>query len=448
MLIKFSVSNAYSFNEETEFRMTAGRTTSRLGSHVIKGKSRNDPRILKSSILCGANASGKSNLIKAMSFAQKLIIEGTKTDSLIQVNPFKLDSSSENKPSGFKFEFMCEDTIYAYGFLLNSNFILEEWLIEIKKTTEKELFHRRTLKDGKVKVSFNAKWIKKKDLQFLGFVRQGTRPNQLFLREAVTRNVKYFSAPYNWFKDCLTILFPDSHIRGEKLVYAVKTDKDFGDNLQKFLIAFGTGIDGLIFKESDLEKSNIELPVRIVKDIAMKLKEKNSEVVVRGSNKEYYIITMGHGNRLMIQRVVTQHRVKNSKENKYFELYEESDGTNRLIDLFPALFESRNKERVFIIDEIDRSLHTNLTYKIFDLFFMFSKDVKNQLIATTHDTGLLTLNLFRRDELWFIEKNKFGESKMYSLEEFKPRHDKDIRKGYKLGRFGAIPIISNIPYQK
>lgn len=438
MLIKFSASNILSFNEKIEFNMTAGRSTS-LRSHIVKEKSGNTPRILKGGIFYGANAAGKSNFVKAIRFAKKLVTEGTMADSIIPIKYFKLDKSKYGKPSKFEFEFMHNNTIYAYGFFLDSRLVLEEWLFEVGKTTEKKLFHRKTSMQGKVKVDFKVKFKKKADKQFLGFVAQGTRPNQLFLTEAQTRNVQYFSAPYDWFKNSLEILSPHSRITG--LAPSFKIDKDFYEQFQKTLIALDTGIDSLVTKEIDLEKDIVEIPKELKEKISKKLKKEHTIAIVRGPNRRQYTVMRGKNNELIALKLLAAHKIKNSNEIIYFELNEESDGTNRLIDLIPALHNLTKGEKVFIVDEIDRSLHPNLTYKLFDFFFKSSKGIKSQFIATTHDSNLLTLGLFRRDEIWFIEKNKFGESKIYSLEEFKPRYDKNIKKGYMLGRFGAIPII-------
>jgi hypothetical protein len=138
-----------------------------------------------------------------------------------------------------------------------------------------------------------------------------------------------------------------------------------------------------------------------------------------------------------------QHRCPDGSEDVFFEVKEESDGTKRLIDLIPALIDLSESDRVFLIDEIDRSMHAQLSRAFMEFFFTHSAP-ESQILATTHELDLLDLDLFRKDEVWFVEKDKTSASRLYSLEEFKPRYDKDVRKGYMLGRFGAIPIVKNI----
>ncbi|MDQ7033693.1 MAG: AAA family ATPase [Anaerolineae bacterium] len=140
-------------------------------------------------------------------------------------------------------------------------------------------------------------------------------------------------------------------------------------------------------------------------------------------------------------KITTAHKVEGEDNPIYLEVSEESDGTQRLFDIIPGLMDLIDGEKVFIIDELDRSLHPHLTRNILELFLK-GKNNRSQLIVTTHEASLLNLDLLRRDEIWFIEKDRNGKSSAYSLEDFTPRKDKDIRKGYLLGRYGSIPFLS------
>lgn len=130
-------------------------------------------------------------------------------------------------------------------------------------------------------------------------------------------------------------------------------------------------------------------------------------------------------------------------EEVLFDINEESDGTQRLLDIAPGLLDIFSTEKTYIIDELDRSLHADITTSIFKAFLNNTSDIHSQLIVTTHETNLLDLELIRRDEIWFVQKNKQGESSLYSLEEYQPRFDKDVRRGYLAGRFGGIPMLPN-----
>ncbi|MEM7534028.1 MAG: AAA family ATPase [Chloroflexota bacterium] len=142
-------------------------------------------------------------------------------------------------------------------------------------------------------------------------------------------------------------------------------------------------------------------------------------------------------------RIVTMHKA-NDGTDVQFEFNDESDGTIRLIDLLSGFITSLEEERVFVVDELDRSLHPILTYNFVDFFLKSTQGFPNQLIVTTHESGLLDLDLLRRDEIWFVEKNQQGATNLYALEEFMPRHDKDIRRGYLQGRYGAIPVVRKL----
>jgi hypothetical protein len=141
-----------------------------------------------------------------------------------------------------------------------------------------------------------------------------------------------------------------------------------------------------------------------------------------------------------------KHKMLDCNEVALMDMSEESDGTLRLLDLAPILTLPEQRTRVFVVDELDRSLHPSLCYDLIERFFQ--QPGSSQLIVTTHEINILTFDLMRRDEIWFVEKNEQGMSKMYSLEEFTPRYDKDIRRGYLLGRFGAIPLIDRKLFYK
>ncbi|HEC84187.1 MAG TPA: hypothetical protein ENI48_02955 [Thioploca sp.] len=143
-------------------------------------------------------------------------------------------------------------------------------------------------------------------------------------------------------------------------------------------------------------------------------------------------------NQLKAAKLMTLHPTQGGRQ-ALFEISEESEGTQRMIDLIPALITLLNSEKVLVIDELERSLHPRLTKSLLELFLTHSKAVKSQMIVTTHESGLLDLEWLRTDEI--VEKNQAGESSVYSLEEFKPNYDKDIQRGYLLGRFGAVPLI-------
>lgn len=437
MLVRFSVENFLSFKEEVEFSMVAGKTKQHF-RHVTKTKQ--DLRLLRSAIIYGANAAGKSNLIKSIAFARQLILIGTRPQKSILLNQFKLDDESHKLPSKFSFEFTTKNKAYIYGFQLTSKEIVSEWLYEIRKTTETLLFERTT-SEGKTKIEFGKGIVKnKKSEQFLDFVAQGTRLNQLFLTECTERSVEHFMDIYSWFSDKLTIIFPSSKFEGLEL--SIKSGDELKESLLELLKAFNTGITEIDLKEVDISDIN-DIPEKLKQDIIQSM-EDNSTGILSSNDDMRYLFSKEDANKpVKIQKLMTSHSCIDDNE-VLFSMDEESDGTQRLMDLLPALIDSFNNDKVYIIDELDRSLHPELSRKIMQLFLENAITENSQLIATTHDASLLDLKLFRRDEIWFVQKNKFGSSEVYSLEEFSPRSDKDIRTGYLRGRFGAIPLVRGL----
>ncbi len=438
MLIRFHVSNYLSFDEEVELSLIPGKVRQQHPSHVVKSTGRHDIEILRAAILYGANASGKSNLVKAMEFAKELIVAGTHVKDAIPRTRFKLRAETKNLPSKFEFEFKSGNHCYVYGFKLDRQHIREEWLYEIRKTTETMLFERVTSSSGETSVEFGKmKFKNKKEADFLDLVAMGTRPNQLFLTESVERNVVHFDDVYKWFREKLVIIFPDSKYLALPIIWA---EQNLGGELVKYLEQLGTGICGFELRKVDpLKEFPEELTAALLKS-------------GQNTDKSGAFLSNSQGNRYIVQivdeelqasKLMLRHQMSGCGEEILFDIAEESDGTRRLLDLLPGLTNQENK--VFVVDEIDRSLHSKLSYELVKLF-LNNEVPASQLITTTHETHLLDQKLLRRDEIWFVEKDRNGASHIYSLEEYAPRYDKDIEKGYMVGRYGAIPIFGNMVF--
>ncbi len=205
---------------------------------------------------------------------------------------------------------------------------------------------------------------------------------------------------------------------------------------------FDTGIVDLDAQELPLENVYPDLPRNIRNDFETMLTKKDQGVFVAGPQNIRYAIRRNDKGELVAVKLRARHPVRGSNRQVSFDFSEESEGTQRIIDLLPAVASLLYEDKVIVIDEIDRSLHPHVTYALFD-FYLNSKSMNHsQLVATTHAENLFTFKLLRKDEIWMIEKNSDGESRLYSLEEFKPRYDKDIMAGYMNGRFGAIPFIN------
>jgi uncharacterized protein len=431
MLIRFRVKNFMSFKDEIEFSMVAGKVQ-KHPEHVIKKINNRGVDLLRSALIYGANASGKSNLIKAIEFAQRMIVDGVKAKSNIPRKPFKLDPSFVDETSKFEFEILVNEKIYAYGFLLDSKRIHKEWLREVRATTEKEIYCRTTTVDDENEIVFSSQ-INTKEINLMKMVSQTTPTNRLFLRESIERNIKSFTDIYDWFRKSLTIIYPSSFHNLSQI--GSGSAGNFSDSLVKYLGRFSTGICGYSIQK--IEEPSTEIPQKILDELLEDLENEHGATLISEDNKQRFFIKK-EAEKLIVSKLLLSHKDKSSGIAIPFGMEEESDGTVRLLDLIPILFPTK-RNKVIFIDELDRSLHPSLSYEFISLFL--SENAQKQLIVTTHEANLLDLDLVRRDEIWFVEKDPQGNSNIYSLEEFSPRYDKDIRKGYMLGRFGAIPML-------
>lgn len=419
MLISFKVSNFLSFKEETEFSMVAGKERIHP-HHVVKGK-KNQPNLLRAALLYGANAAGKSNFVKAIEFAQQLILSRylNSPKNLIK-KKFRLSNQFINKPTSFVFQFISKERIYEYGFKLNEEIILEEWLIDLTENSKQILFNRKN-ENEKVIFSGSSFLRKKSDKDFLEFVQRSTIPQTLFLTHSSLNNVEWFRDAFLWFLNLL-IIYPRSWYWN--IEDKLKDDAKFKEFLSELLNKAGTGIHSIKIEKGDI-KTEIELPLLFGEISTNDTKAKNKKEIKEGV--KFSLLHEG---------------------DIEFEKEEESEGTQRLFDLSLPFYDLATSEtpKVYIIDEIERSLHTNLSYMLLKNYL--EQEGKGQLIATTHDTHLLDLDLLRRDEIWFAEKDEDGATQLYSLYDFNPRYDKNIEKDYLLGRYGAIPFLGNLEFKK
>lgn len=437
MLKKFIVENFSSFQTENTLDLTAGQTEVNP-DHIVKF---NKVKILKSVILYGANASGKSNLIKAIDYASKVIL--TSLDSVDRYKKyFRLDKESSTKPTKFEFELEINSKFFTYGFssILSNKEITEEWLYEIGKSTPEKIFER---KDNNISLGKSLQKSNKNKFEIYAEDMKN-QSNQLFLSEIANKQlspednpeVKNINDIYNWFNKKLILLYPNTKFEGKSLLI---TDKELSNSFIKYLNEFDTGIKNIESVEENFETSLKDVPKDIKKHIESKLldeKDENNKIVLESDN-ELYIISK-EKDELKVQKLGLLHGLD---FQDIFDLKDESDGTRRLFDLIP-LINKFSQDFTIIIDEFDRSLHPMLTKQFFELFYNLNiEDSKTQLIITTHESTLLDLNLVRRDEIFFIEKDDSGASKLFSLNQFKVRYDSKIEKAYLLGRYGAIPVF-------
>lgn len=443
MLIRFAATNFLSFKELVELRMVA--SNERIHPHhVLRASSRNHPNILRAATIYGPNAAGKSNLVKALKFVRNLVVNGLPPEAKIPLQRFRLHALCLQEPSLFEVEFRVENTNYFYSFSADLEHILTETLQTTTNTSETLLYSRKTSATGEVDIKFGSFFSKlpEKDRQFLSFIAQGTRPNQLFLHETIERNVERFRPAYNWFRRTLNIIEPSTGYRSLEL--RLETDENFRDFLARVLRTAGTGISAIQTEEAGPE-SLIGMPEEFMSKASEQLSD-DEYMFVKAPGGRRFVITK-RGDEVRVLKLTTVHGSSSDASGITFEVHEESDGTQRLFDLVPMLYQLTvgKSDRVYVVDEIGRSMHPHLTSMILDMHLDPVNAVKSsQLIITTHETNLLDLEILRRDEIWFAEKRENGSTDLYSLSDFQPRYDKDIRRDYLVGRYGGIPFIGNV----
>lgn len=436
MFIRFVVNNFLSFNEEREFTMLAG--SFKAHKHHVYNAGKVD--VLKASAIYGANGAGKSNLIKAIEFLQDTVNEGGLKQS-VNDKKFKLDKSNETKPISFEIEFFVEQTIFAFGASFDDDVVVEEWLYESGVTKEDKLiYERRGTKSGKPEIKMASKFRRTQKQKLLIELLEENllKSNELLLGKTAELKIDILSSVKSKIVKDIIIIHPGSKFHS--LVPPLTQSSQFKTFANELLKSFDTGVVELGVETIDFEKyfgdDDEELKKELIKHVdsgkSVTIDTAAGGVIVTKEDRKY-----------IVKKVVAHHL--NSDEIKVvFELSEESDGTQRLLDFIPAFHGMLDHGMTFIIDEIDQSLHPTLL-KALVRKVMADETTKGQLIFTTHESNLLDLDIFRQDEIWFVEKDrKVGGSQMYSLSDFKPRYDLDIRKGYLKGRFGAIPFLANL----
>jgi len=433
MLVKFICQNILSFYNEIEFRMFKSPTRN-FENHVYQVKNSNTD-ILKSAIVYGANASGKSNFVKAINIGRHFIINGPTNPARLDIPIFKL-CADECKNTLFEYTIFSNNKYYVYGFEITNTKILKEWCYRLNNRKPQILFERETTDSDELNIKIGDFVKNDNDKKFYKeFCKKATKITQLYLTTVINNNSKDFDDIINWFKQ-LTIIYPESKFAN---IFSIIANQEFYKSFIQILHDLDIDIDQFKIQEGSIDDSWVNVPESIINDIKKNIDEKNSISLFSRDGHFFIFSLVDH--KIKVTKLITQHLDSNN-ELVNFDVLEESDGTRRLFDLIPMLLNFKRNDAVFIVDEIDRSLHSILSKNIFKLFFKYTDKRPCQLIATTHDTNLMDLDLFRNDEIWYVKKNYTRSSELYSLYEFNQRYDKKLVKDYLNGRFGAVPEIN------
>jgi len=453
MLIRFNVKNFLSFStredgKTEEFSMLAGKVRSKK-EHIYEDI---NIKLLKFAAIYGANAAGKSNLVKAMEFMRQTVLGGLRegfTEKYCKVSP-----EYKEQESYFEFEIMINQRYYAYGFeiILSQGKFLSEWLVELTANNEKTIFIR-DIKNGKFKL--DGPLITQGLVDKINVYAEDIRDDEsVLLLPIMNKNKKnlyheYEEASilkevYSWIRDKWDINYPDQPISD----YSYMAETENIEEVCRIISAFGTGITNFEIVEVPVEKILNHLPKNIREELLSNLENKlielkkedivESKGIIMRSNKDFFILGIDENKEIICQTIKFYH----GNKSELFDLSEESDGTVRLLDLLEILLAGEGK--TYVVDELDRCLHPSLSYRFIETFLQFAAEKRIQLIVTTHESRLMDFDLLRRDEIWFVNKRASGETDIYSLEEYNERFDKKIDKAYLEGRYGGVPIFTTV----
>jgi len=423
MLLEFSVKNYRSIKDKVTLSMVAS-SDNEHPENVFEVNKPSHFRLLKSVGIYGANASGKSNVLRALGFIEELVREsatGMAPGDEIDVTPFKLDPVAREQPSEFEVSFIAEGERYVYGFAVDRQRVHEEWLTAARTSRSRALFHRH--EDGTVE--FGPSWRGER-----ARLVEHTRTNALLLSVAAQFNSADVRPPHNWFSGQLQ----DSRVPSGLSAYRMLTmvvltaDPEAQSDLVRFLQAADLGIE------------QVE-PVRIDVD-----SHPAYRTLTRAERKEVASVGLpaGVGLEDILARASTFRRASDGGAIRLDLDDDESAGARRLFEMAGPFRAAAGSQNLLVVDELEASLHPAITRYLLEQ--QHHTDSHSQLLFATHDCGLLDADLLRRDQVWFTERDSEGATQLYSLWDFRPRKDENYRKGYLQGRYGAVPFVGEFTF--
>jgi AAA15 family ATPase/GTPase len=424
MLLRFQCKNFRSFRDEQTISLVAARTRSderdeTLIETPIKGVSG-----LRCAAIYGANASGKTNLLKAMSSFRGTISASQKnwdeTDAIPTYEPFLLEEETKRGETEYEADVLIDNTRYQYGFCCNRDTVTREWLVEFG-TRDRTLFRRRTDQD-KVRVDFPGRNLTGSILEN---IKQLTRRNSLFLSAAAQNNFEPLKRIHAWFTERFRVVSPDDRGLASQTNSMFKEGK-FSENIRLMIRSADVGV-------TDIEVIEEEYPEPTKKYIKAFL----------GVMKESSSTTEPFEEPSSFTHLTARLKHKGAHGEIYtFDKDDESAGTLRFFAMLGPILTELQDGTVLLIDEIESSLHPLLVRALVEMVNSKTTNPKGaQVIFTTHSPDLLGAGLLRRDQVWFTEKGEDGVSSIYPLSDFKPRKDQNLAAGYLHGRFGAVPFL-------
>ncbi|MDO1563632.1 ATP/GTP-binding protein [Neisseria sp. MVDL20-010259] len=412
MLIDFTVSNYRSFREQQNFSMVKTKGDEQP-SNTFRIENIKGLELLKTAAIYGANASGKSNFLKALETMKRIVTNTSQRGDKLPLAPFKLDKKCLAEPTEFEITFIVQNIRYQYGFSATESQIFDEWLFAYPKGHSQKWFER--IWDNEVK---------KHHWKFSSFLlgtkqvwQQATRDNALFLSTAVQLNSEQLKPLFDWFDNNLKFSGVNGFSPGFTVMKCTEGKKD---KIVRLLKAADFNIDNISVKTEDFDPSHLP------DDMPEPLKEFLSEKLIGKKGFDLETIHQdNHGNPIS------------------FDFDDESDGTQKFFSFAGPILDVLENGYTLCIDELNVNMHPKLVQFLVELFHAPANNPKNaQLIFTTHETSILNQNVFRRDQIWFCERDNKQSSILYPLSDFSPKKGKEnLEAGYLSGRYGALPFI-------
>ena len=437
MLIRFQVKNLYSFEEETEFNLLTN-DSEHLPHHK---KHCNGVDFLRLSAIYGANASGKSNFVRAIGLLQNIVKKGKIIDEVSDYK-FKLSGEALTKPISLAIELLSNSKMYYYTLTFDQKKILNETLVETFKDKEDRIVFERSLTNERQEIPFIESEVKnEKERMFLELLSDKLLSKDelllTFLTQKYPNEYADIDNVFEWFSDVLIVLNSNFKIRG--IAHKFDTDDSTTMFANAFIPTLGTGIQKIDIQKREIVGQGNEM--NYLKDNI----KNDQEQLFTNTNPdtgEEITFVMEENDKIFAKRIFTEHLDKEGHK-VFFPFGWESDGTKRLLEYTPLINGVINAEVVFVVDEIERSIHPMM---IKELIKKISSDTsaQGQLIFTTHESCLLDKEILRTDEIWFTQKDKGGATHMYSLSDFNISNTANIEDGYLNGRYGGIPFLSNL----
>lgn len=416
MLVEFRIKNFRSLRDEQVLSLVASNDNTLLENNAQGTGLKAAPHLLKSAVVYGANASGKSNLIKALQYMRGVVLESAALQpgqTFDRLHPFKLDATSSALPTEFEVTLIIDNVRYQYGFAMTTQRIVSEHLLVYKAFKPQRWFERHfDAEKGKDVYDFGSNMKGAKNLW-----EGATRPNALFLSMAVQLNSEALRPVFDWFVNRLVIFNEQSPPSPQFSVQMLKKEEQ-RNAICELLNAADISI-------ADIEVATKQAMVHTIKfDLTTGKREETAREEAVDEVKFHHITEHGEA---------------------VFDLMDESSGTRNLLFLTGPILDILNKGLTLVVDELDTSLHTRLVQALVRLFHRPEVNTGGaQLIFTTHDTSLLdAYGLLRRDQVWFVEKRPDQSSSLYPLLDFSPRKNEALERGYLQGRYGALPFLRN-----